>query len=179
MLLRILARSSWQFYRHHPAQLLLSIVGIVLGVAIVTAVLITSDSSRNAFALSTEALYGRTTHQLSGASTLEPSTYVSLKNRFSHLSMAPVISGHAAIGDKVYSLLGLDPFAEAQFNRTGSASVAPEQSGSDAQSANQGLPVQALLRGDALIISQTSAQQDALPIGETITLTIGGKKSDA
>ncbi len=132
----------------------LSIVGIVLGVAIVTAVLITSNSSRKAFALSTEALYGRTTHQLSGANALEQSTYVSLKNRYAHLSMAPVISGHAAIGDKVYSLLGLDPFAEAQFNRTGSASVAPGQSGNDEQSTSQSLPVQALLQRDALIISQ-------------------------
>ena len=85
MLLRILAKSSWQFYRHHPAQLLLSILGIVLGVAIVTAVLITNNSSRKAFGLSTEALYGRTTHQLTGANGISQSTYVALRKRFESL----------------------------------------------------------------------------------------------
>ena len=181
MLLRILARSSWQFYRHHPAQLLLSILGIVLGVAIVTAVLITNNSSRKAFGLSTEALYGRTTHQLTGANGIGQTTYVNLRQRFEGLSMAPVISGHAAVGDKVYTLLGLDPFAEGDFNRTGAMLASSSQSNENAESFSSGSnsPIQALLRRDALIISQASAEQDQLAVGEPLTLNISGKPSTA
>lgn len=177
MLLRILARSSWQFYRYHPAQLLLSILGIVLGVAIVTAVLITNNSSRKAFGLSTEALYGRTTHQLTGANGISQLAYVSLRKRFEYMRMAPVISGHAAIDEKVYTLLGLDPFAETGFNRTG-AILASSKSGdgnTEPVSTGSDSPMQALLRRDALIISQASAEQDELPIGEPLTLNISGK----
>jgi len=175
MLLRILARSSWRFYRHHPAQLLLSMLGIILGVGIVTAVLVTNHSSQKAFALSTEALYGRTTHQLSGANGLEQSVYVDLKKRFAHLPMAPVIAGHVALGDQVYSILGLDPFAEAAFKRIGS-STTPTASGTNNTSTFDDIPVQALMQNDALIISEGSAQQDDLPVGEEIRLTIGGEE---
>ncbi len=116
-LYRLLARSSWQFYKRHPAQLLLSILGIVLGVGIVTAVLITNHSSQRAFALSSEALYGRTTHQLTGANGIDQADYVTLLKRFPAVPMAPIIEGHVAIGTQVFSLLGLDPFAEAAFAR--------------------------------------------------------------
>ncbi|MFK7859020.1 MAG: FtsX-like permease family protein [Granulosicoccus sp.] len=178
MLLRILARSSWQFYRHHPAQLLLSMLGIVLGVGIVTAVLVTNNSSQRAFALSTEALYGRTTHQLSGANGLDQAVYVKLRNQFSHFAMAPVITGHIAIGEQVFSLLGLDPFAEAVFNRIGTASPTSETTDRGTSQAGN-LPIQALLQRDALIISESSAQTYKLPVGETINLSVGGEDHEA
>ncbi|MFK8080508.1 MAG: FtsX-like permease family protein [Granulosicoccus sp.] len=177
MLLKILARSSWQFYRHHPAQLLLSMLGIVLGVGIVTAVLVTNNSSQRAFALSTEALYGRTTHQLSGANGLEQTTYVDLRKRFSQIAMAPVIAGHVALGDKVYSLLGLDPFAEAAFNRMGVAVSGVENDAQPLQADT--LPIQALLQNNSLIISNGTAQADKLPVGDRVTVNVGGKTHDA
>lgn len=150
-------------------------LGIILGVGIVTAVLVTNHSSQKAFALSTEALYGRTTHQLSGANGLEQSVYVDLQKRFAHLPMAPVIAGHMALGDQVYSILGLDPFAEAAFKRIGS-STTPTASGTNNTSTFADIPVQALMQSDALIISEGSAQHDDLPVGEEIRLTIGGEE---
>ncbi len=179
MLLRILGKSSWQFYRHHPAQLLLSVLGIVLGVGIVTAVLITNNSSQRAFALSTEALYGRTTHQLSGANGLQQSVYVELKKQFNDIPMAPIISGHVAIEENVFSLLGLDPFAEAEFNRLSTLPAPTRQTGDTSLPSLDNFPVQALLRPDALIVSQTSAQQHTLPVGGDITLSIGGEEHSA
>lgn len=181
MPLYILARSSWQFYRHHPAQLLLSILGIVLGVAIVTAVLITNNSSRKAFDLSTEALYGRTTHQLTGANGIDQATYVALRKRFEHLSMAPVISGHAAVDETVYTLLGLDPFAEADFDRLGAMLASSESSDATTATDTKGSdsPIRALLRPDALIISQVSAERDKLPVAQALTLNISGKPHNA
>lgn len=179
MLFRILIKSSWQFYRHHPAQLLLSVLGIVLGVGIVTAVLITNNSSQRAFALSTEALYGRTTHQLSGANGLQQSVYVQLKKQFNDVPMAPIISGHVAIAQNVYSLLGLDPFAEAQFNRLGAMPTSPAATENTSLTPVDTLPVQALLQRDALLVSQISAERHELPVGRNIELNVGGEAHDA
>lgn len=177
MLARLLAHSSWQFYRRHPAQLLLSLLGIMLGVAIVTAVLITNNSSQRAFALSSEALYGRTTHQLSGALGVDQTSYVQLRKDWPNLPMAPVIQAHVAIGDEVFSILGLDPFSEAAFERmrpsrnsTTSAAESPE---------NLDSVVRSLLRPDALLVSEGSAAEHGWQVGQPLLLDIGGRKFEA
>jgi len=177
---RILAKSSWRFYRQHPAQLILSILGIVLGVGIVTAVLITNNSSQRAFALSTESLYGRTTHQLSGANGLDQSTYVTLRKRFDTVQMAPIITGHVTAQGRVYTLLGLDPFAEADFNRFGvsmAATATANQAQSQSQSQDQSqATLQLLLQTNALIVGSNTAQSDSLPVGNTLQLDVGGEQ---
>jgi len=177
MLLRILAKSSWQFYRRHPAQLLLSILSIVLGVGIVTAVLITNNSSQRAFALSTEALYGRTTHQLSGANGLDQESYVQLRRQLPHVRMAPVIAGHVALGEDVYTLLGLDPFAEAAFGRIGNDIRLPQTS--QRQSDNAATLAGTLLLENAVLVSQSSAIANELPVGESAELSVGGETFSA
>ena len=178
MLPRILAKSSWRFYRHHPAQLLLSILGIVLGVGIVTAVLITNNSSQRAFALSTEALYGRTTHQLSGANGLPQARYVELKRAFPNTRMAPIIAGHVAIGDDVYSLLGLDPFAEIDFRRIGTSLSSSSSQAPDNSTSSSDL-ITTLLGSNTLLVSDSSARDNDLPIGGIVQLNIGGESHAA
>jgi len=179
-LYRLLARSSWQFYRRHPAQLLLSILGIVLGVAIVTAVLIANHSSQRAFALSSEALYGRATHQLTGANGIIQSDYVDLKIRFPAVPMAPVIHGHVAIGAELFSLLGLDPFAEAEFDRMRGSdpSNSNVKTESEDKAAEQS-SLQNLLDPSALFISRISAEQSSLAVGETLLLNVAGRSVSA
>lgn len=179
MLFSILISSSWRFYRQHPAQLLLSIVGIVLGVGIVTAVLITNNSSQRAFALSTEALYGQTTHQLTGANGVEQSVYVKLRKRFSQVHMAPVIAGHVVVDGRVYTLMGLDVFAEARFNRLGSSLTSTSTQTPATPPSDTSPVLQTLLKDDALIVSQTSAQLNALGIGKSIAVEIGSKTQTA
>ena len=117
MVANLLLQSSIRFYRQHPLQLLLSVLGIVLGVCIVTAVWITNSSSKRAFELSTEALYGRTTHHIVAANGIEHAFYTQLRKKFPHLLAAPIIEGHALIGNNVFSLVGIDPFSEASFGR--------------------------------------------------------------
>lgn len=172
MLLKILARSSWQFYKQHPAQLLLSILGIVLGVGIVTAVLITNNSSQRAFALSSEALYGRTTHQISSASGLDQSIYVDLVKQYPRIPMAPVVSGYVSIGNSVFSILGVDAFAESAFNRAGSsASLSAVSSNIDRDSNYIG---QIINNPRSLLISNVSARNNQLNSGEVVDLQVGG-----
>jgi len=184
MLLRILARSSWRFYSQHPAQLCLSILGIVLGVGIVTAVLITNASSQRAFALSSEALYGKATHQIIGANGLDQRTYVNLKRQFPDMAMAPVVMGYVAIENTVYSLLGLDPFAETAFARTGiqtglGSAISGSVSGATSKPTNTNKDdalAQIFLNPQSLLVSQISVDNNQLPLGHQIAVEAGGKR---
>jgi len=173
---QILMRSSWRFFKRHPAQLLLSILGIILGVAIVTAVLITNSSSQKAFALSSEALYGRTTHQITGASGVNEQTYVSLKQQRPDITMAPVIQDHVVIDSTVYSILGLDPFTEAAFERSNSSPL-DEQSNTVKSSTN--IALSDFLSSNSLLASEFSINENKLSVGETVELNVGGRKHDA
>ncbi|MGQ7845386.1 FtsX-like permease family protein [Granulosicoccus sp. 3-233] len=174
---RLLARSSWHFYRRHPAQLLLSLLGIMLGVAIVTAVLITNDSSQRAFALSSEALYGRTTHQLTGALGMDQAVYVQLRKDWPNLSMAPVIQAHVAMGDEVFSILGLDPFSEAGFQRMSPSVDTTADTTSPAETSES--TVRALLQPEALLISDVGAAERGWVPGQRLPLDVGGRQIDA
>lgn len=195
-----LARSSLRFFARHPAQLALSFVGIVLGVGIVTAVLITNASSQRAFALSSEALYGRTSHQLLGADGVDGRDYAALRRALPDLRMAPVVEGEVAIGGELFSLLGLDPFAEAGFERTAngaglaldsSKGVADDPSGrgaagdgdaSDASADSTGAAgaaeplVELLLANDALAISGVTRDRLDLPLDVPLAVEAGGRR---
>lgn len=177
---RLLARSSWHFYRRHPAQLILSILGIVLGVAIVTAVLITNSSSQRAFALSSEALYGRTTHQLTGARGLDERVYVTLHRQLPALRMAPIIQGHVIINEQVFSLLGIDPFSEAGFGRTQALAAASTGNPAIQQLAEADQSaITTLLQPNALLASQATLDERSLAIGQSLQLAAGGRQFTA
>jgi len=188
-----LARSSARFFRRHPAQLVLSFVGIVLGVGVVTAVLITNASSQRAFSLSSEALYGRTTHQVLGADGVEGRAYAALRRTLPDLAMAPVVEGEVAIGDELFSLLGLDPFAESAFGRTAegaaivpeappiAAGTSPTGAGDvpdtplDGSDATARALVELLLAGDALAISGVTRARLGLPLDTPLDVEAGGR----
>lgn len=58
----LLWRASLRFLSRHPAQCLLAISGIALGVAIVVGILLTQASARQAFAASLRSVFGNATH---------------------------------------------------------------------------------------------------------------------
>ena len=125
----LLARSSFRFFLRHPAQLALSVLGIVLGVGVVTAVLITNSSASRAFSLSSQTLQGRATHSITGADGLDGTRYAELRRAHPDVPMAPVIEGHVAYGNEVLTLIGLDPFAEGRFGRFGGAADGTDGTG--------------------------------------------------
>jgi len=114
----LLLRSSLRFYRHHPTQLGLAIVGILLGVAVVTAVLITNASSRKAFELSASTITGTATHQIIGAENGVPQSFYTTLRRRHHYPMAPVIEGYIKTQDDLLTLIGIDPFADAGLRQS-------------------------------------------------------------
>ena len=62
----LLRRASIRYLLGHPWQIGLSLLGIALGVAVMVAIDLANESAQRAFALSTEAIVGRATHQIIG-----------------------------------------------------------------------------------------------------------------
>ena len=120
----ILWKSTVRHYVKHPWQILLSIVGITLGVAVVVAIDLTNSSAKRAFELSANAVTGKATHQIIGISANVPeSLYVDLRNHDGLTHVAPVVEGYAQLvgnsvngsGKTAYQIVGIDPFAEKPF----------------------------------------------------------------
>src|SRR5690606_11895745 len=116
----VLLRAGARYHLRHRLQLALALLGISLGVAVVAAVDVATASARRAFELSTEAVTGRATHEITGGPDgIADSVYVRLRSR--HVpgtSIAPVIDRYVRLPareDRVLRLLGVDPFAEAPF----------------------------------------------------------------
>jgi putative ABC transport system permease protein len=60
----ILHRASFGYLSRHPWQLALALLGICVGVAVIVAVDLVSESARRAFALSMDTINGEATHQI-------------------------------------------------------------------------------------------------------------------
>lgn len=116
---RLLSKASRRFLLAQPLQLGLAILGIALGVAVVTSVEIARESAERAFDVSFEAVAGRATHQiLGGPDGLDEALYVRLRTRAGIYPAAPIIEGQVTqVGKRgtTLRLLGVDPYAESPF----------------------------------------------------------------
>ncbi|HZF07385.1 MAG TPA: ABC transporter permease, partial [Thermoanaerobaculia bacterium] len=119
----LLVRSSLRYLVRHPWQSGLAVLGVALGVAVVVAVDLANASALQAFDLSTEAVTGRTTHQVvAGPGGLPDDTFRRLAVEAGAPAAAPVVeswvtAGSDAVlarrhGGRTLHLLGIDPFAE-------------------------------------------------------------------
>jgi len=106
----------------HPLQFALMTLGIALGVAVMVGIDLANASAERAFDLSASAVAGRATHAISaGELGVDESVYVQLRTSpqwRSRLESAPLVRVYASspqLGDIPFTLLGIDPFAEAPF----------------------------------------------------------------
>lgn len=109
--LRYLRRNSWLLF--------LSMSAVAVGVAVVLAIDIASTSARLSFALSTEALIGRSNYSVTSSSNLPSEFYRRLRVDWGYRRSAPVMEGYVAFpspdgsGESLaLTLLGVDPFAD-------------------------------------------------------------------
>ena len=87
----VLWRSSLRYLFRHPWQVSLSILGVALGVAIFVSIDLANQSAKRAFALSTEAVTGKATHQITGGPAgLPEEVYYPLRVDNSARAIAPV-----------------------------------------------------------------------------------------
>lgn len=114
----LLQRSSLRYLLQHPWLMGLSVLGVAIGVAVVVAVDLANVSAEQAFALSTETVAGKATHQVVGAGEgVEEEVYRRLRVEQGYREAAPVVEGYATVpgSNRTFQLLGIDPFAEEPF----------------------------------------------------------------
>ena len=120
----ILLRAGVRHMMRHPWQAILALVGVALGVGVVTAVDLANRSAERALTNAAETVSGRTTHQIVGATAgLPEALYRELKVHRGIEQIAPVVEGLVAVtgrsGAGILQVVGIDPFAERGFRTFG------------------------------------------------------------
>ncbi|MFV2056602.1 MAG: FtsX-like permease family protein [Thiohalomonadales bacterium] len=115
-------KATLRHYTRHPWQILLSILGIAMGVAVVVAIDLTNSSADNAFKLSSQAISGLSTHQIIGGQEgLPEKIYVRQRVKTGFRMAAPMVEGYGNyLGannqiKKTFRIMGVDIFAEQGF----------------------------------------------------------------
>jgi len=119
MLTKTLLKTGLRDLTRRPLQTALMILGVALGVAVVIAIDLANTAARTAFDLSTQAITGKTTHQIvGGANGIDESLYRKIRIDLGYRLSAPVVEGNGTALDldaQPLHILGVDFFAEAPF----------------------------------------------------------------
>ena len=114
-ILRLAWRHSWR----RPLQSIFLIVGVAIGVAMIVAIDLANGSANRAFALGTEQITGRATHQIvGGPDGVDAAVYTRLRRELGFRLSAPVVESYVSVPQldaQPMRLLGIDPFAEPPF----------------------------------------------------------------
>ncbi|MDE2931575.1 MAG: FtsX-like permease family protein [Chloroflexota bacterium] len=169
----VVSRLAYRALQRRVLQSILFVLSILAGVALVVGVDVAADSARRAFSLSLASLQGDATHEIVGGPSGVPSAlYRSLRADLGIRTAAPVIQGTVRVGsDEIpLTLLGIDPFAEAQVRQYLAGASAP------------GVDGQVLLRlitePDTVLVSQSVAARLGVEAGEQLELrTARGRRS--
>lgn len=170
----MLLRSSLRYLLRHPWQIGLCILGVALGVAVVVAIDLANASAGRAFALSTESVAGRATHQIRGGPAgLDDDLYRQLRTDLALREVAPVVEGYVVapqLGERTLQLLGVDPLAEAPFR---SYLGGP---GGAVTDGNAALDLTRLLvEPGAVVLAESLAAQYGVALNDALTVRIGDR----
>jgi putative ABC transport system permease protein len=166
---RPLWRTALRRMRRRPLQYVLLVIGVAIGVAMMVSIDLANGSASRAFALSTDAITGKTTHRLvGGPSGVDEAVYRQLVVDLSYEPAAPVVEGYVlaeALGNQPLRLVGIDPFAEPPFR---------DYFGGDDGAGLDGL-LAFLSEPGAVIISQSLADEHGVGLGDSIDLRVTGR----
>ncbi|MFO7661664.1 MAG: FtsX-like permease family protein [Chloroflexota bacterium] len=167
-----LYRLAWRRLRRRPLQYILFILGVAIGVALMVSIDLANGSARRAFALSTDAVTGKTTHRIIGGPTgLDEALYRRIRAEAGFSPAAPVVEGYVAVpalSDQPLRLIGIDPFAEPPFR----SYFAP--SGEESGLSLDGLTT-FLTEPNAVVVAREMADAAGLNLGDTVTIDISGR----
>ncbi len=165
----IIMRLAGRYIERRLLQSVLFVIGVALGVAVVIAIDLANGSASRAFALSTQSVTGRATHQIiGGPSGLPTDLYTQLRVDLGLQAVAPVIDGYVRaldLGDQPLHLLGVDPFSEPPF-RSYLTSVSVQGQQSNAFEALNAF----IAEPDTALISQGTANRYGIKPGDSIML---------
>jgi putative ABC transport system permease protein len=168
--MRTLWAASLKHLLRQPAQLALALLGLMLGVATITAVDIATASAGRAFELSMDAVNGAVTHQITGGPAgVDEQLYISLRTsgaatQTSAIGMAPIIDGYVRVGDRAMQLLGIDPLADPQVR--GRATT---------DQATASILDKWLIEPGAILMSAETARQLGITVGSSFELSVNGR----
>ncbi|MGQ0657804.1 MAG: FtsX-like permease family protein [Chromatiales bacterium] len=160
-------RQSLRHVSRHPAQMLLALVGITLGVAVVVGIDLARASAQRSFELAIDDVVGKATHHIvGGPEGVDESLYARLRGRGIH-PLAPIVEAQVTVTGQPGVLLrwlGVDPLAESSF-REGTA--ARGESGS-------ALLAALITEQGTALVSRAMAASLGLRIDDTLRVDRGG-----
>lgn len=154
------ARSLHRYHRHRPWLAGLSVLGVILGVAVIVAMSLSIRSARVAFERSAETVAGRATHQIvPAAGTLDEALFARVRIDAGVRASAPVVQGWVespALPGQLLTLVGVDPLSEAGIRTfvDASGSGAPD-----------------LLASDGILLPAPMARAAGVAAGDSLPLT--------
>ena len=180
--LDLVARAGARHFRRHPLQLGLAILGIGLGVALAVGIDIASASVRRAFALSSESVTGRATHQISGGpSGIDEAIYRRLRqapDRPPGIALAPFAGGAAVpeAGGGLLQIVGVDPFVEAPFRPLGFVAPRPPTGAPAGASLAPASAAALLIEPGAAMLSEATAARLGAAVGARVPVRLGARR---
>jgi putative ABC transport system permease protein len=163
----LVRRAGRRHLTRHPAQLVLSVLGVALGVAVVVSIDLAIQSSREGFRVSAETVAGRATHHvLGGVGGLPDSLFARIRVDLGMRASAPVVEGYASSPLRpgaALRVVGVDPFSEGPFR--------PFVAGGPS-----GLDVSALLTVPrAVVLSARTAGAAGVGPGNALPVSVAGR----
>ena len=172
-ILRLAWRHSWR----RPLQSIFLIVGVAIGVAMIVAIDLANGSANRAFALGTEQITGKATHQIvGGPDGVDVAVYTRLRRELGLRLSAPVVESYVSVPQldaQPMRLLGIDPFAEPPF-RSYLGGGQPQNVASTDPVGSFLTPF--LLQKNTVLIGQSVADRYGLQPGQELPVRIGARQ---
>ena len=177
---RALLRLAWRHSWRRPLQSAFLVVGVAIGVAMIVAIDLANGSANRAFALGTEQITGRATHQVvGGPDGVDSSFYTRLRRELGFRLSAPVVESYVTVPKldaQPMRLLGIDPFAEPPFR---SYLGGDEQTNNAATADGFGNYITPfLLEPKTVLIGQSVADRYNLRPGQPLPIRIGARMEE-
>jgi len=167
--MELLLKSGIKYYRKNFLQLVLSIVGIALGVAVVIAIDLANSSAIRAFDISMQSVSGKSTHQISSSFLLNDTLLSYIRsNSPKFIKTAPVVEKFVRINypqRSTFTFLGIDPFSERYFRNYLSIN------NSDLLS----IIGNVIYKPKSIFINEITANNFNLKIGDSLNIETDGK----
>jgi putative ABC transport system permease protein len=172
----LLWAASIRHLLRHPAQLVLALVGLSVGVGTIIAVDIATASSGRAFQLSVQAVNGAATHEIAGGPRgVDERLYVDLRtgrgvqtgatgSEGARVALAPIVEGYIVVGEQTMQLIGIDPFASRELDAKGTA-VQPQS----------GDPQRWFTQPGGVVMAAATAKQLGLSVNQSFEVDAGGR----
>ncbi|MBS0417608.1 MAG: FtsX-like permease family protein [Proteobacteria bacterium] len=179
----LLWAASIRHLLRHPAQLILALVGLSVGVGTIIAVDIATASSGRAFQLSMQAVNGTASHAIvGGPQGLDEQLYVDLRRTLTTLS--PVVEGYVVVGERTMQLVGIDPLAGLDAARragAGTSSTAGAGVGwvPGAGAGWTGGGASWFVQPGAVVMAARTAEQLGLRVNDRFSIAVGGRSHSA